>query len=125
MADLREFFQVDLSDFEHGRLPVRNLVAFVKSLMRKPGRSTLLMAIDETATWTPEMYVMARISDAAELSNYLFIQANQAEDADPIEVPKPLQRPGQPDVDVQEKPKPEDFATGHEVAEWFARMNSL
>lgn len=125
MADLREFFRVDLRDFEHGRFPVRDLVAFVKSLLRKPGRSTLLMAIDETAQWTPEMYVLARISDAQELSNYLFIQANSAEDAEPIPVPEPIQRPGQPEEVAQEKPKPEDFATGHEVAEWFARMNSL
>jgi hypothetical protein len=125
MADLREFFHVNLNDFEHGRFPVRDLVAFVKSLMRKPGRSTLLMAIDETAVWTPEMYVMARISDAAELNNYLFIQANQAEDAEPIEVPQPIQRPGEPDVPVQEKPKPEEFASGQEVAAWFGKMNSL
>jgi hypothetical protein len=93
--------------------------------MRKPGRSTLLMAMDESTEWGVEQYLMARISDALELSNYLFIQANSGEDSEEIPVPEPVRRPGDPDVVVQEKPKPEEFASGHEVAAWFANMNGL
>jgi hypothetical protein len=92
--------------------------------MRKPGRSTLLMAIDEAAEWTPEMYVMARISEGMEVSNYLFLQANSAENTE-IPAPEPIPRPGEPVKVVQEKPKPEDFASGHEVAAFFGRMNSM
>lgn len=81
------------------------------------------MSLDETAEWTPEMYVSARMSDALEVSNYLFIQANSAADAEPIPEPQPIPRPGQPEV-VPEKPKPEDFASGQEVAAFFNRMSS-
>lgn len=82
------------------------------------------MSIDESSEWTPEMYVAARMSDALEVSNYLFIQANSAENAE-IPAPDPIPRPGQPDEVVQQKPKPEEFASGQEVAAFFGRMNSL
>ncbi|BET51764.1 hypothetical protein RGQ21_67460 [Kitasatospora aureofaciens] len=101
----------------------RKIGSYIKSLMKKPGRSTLLMALDESAEWTPEMYVLARISDAEEVSNYLFIQANSAADAEPLPEPQPIPRPGQPEV-VPEKPKTEEFASGHEVAAFFQRFNS-
>ena len=116
---------MDLEDFLRGRYSFRKLFVCVKSLVKKPGRSTLLMAMDERAEWTPEQYTLARISDADELSNYLFIQANQAEDAEPIEAPKPLPRPGDPEVVVEQEPKPQEFASGQEVAAFFNRMNSL
>jgi hypothetical protein len=121
---LHEFFHLDLNDFTRGRFPLQKLVALVKSLMRKPGRSTLLMALDPTTEWTPEMYVSARSSDALELGNYLFLQANSAEDAD-IPMPEPIPRPGAPEAPAEEKPKPEEFATGQEVAQFFNRMNNL
>ncbi|MEU0912131.1 hypothetical protein [Streptomyces althioticus] len=82
------------------------------------------MAIDESTEWTPEMYVMARISDGMEVSNYLFLQANSAEDTE-IPQPDPIPRPGEPEKPVQEKPKPEEFATGQEVAAFFNTMNGM
>jgi hypothetical protein len=91
--------------------------------MRKPGRSTLLMAMDETTEWGVEQYLMARISDALELSNYLFIQANSADDSE-IPLPEPVRRPGDLD-EVDPKPNQEEFASGQEVAAFFGRMNSL
>jgi hypothetical protein len=120
-ADLQEFFHLDLDEFKRGRLSLHKIYVCVKSLMRKPGRSTLLMAIDEATEWGPDLYIAARISDALELSNYLFIQANSAEGSE-VPLPEPIERPGKP-VEA-EKPKPEDFATGQEVAAFFGRMNS-
>lgn len=114
---------MDLLDLWRGRLSFRRLGVFIKSLLKKPGRSMLLMAMDESAEWDVEEYLLARISDALELSNYLFIQANSAEDAEPIELPEPIERPGQPQ-EVKQKPKPQ-FASGQEVAAFFNRMNSL
>jgi hypothetical protein len=93
--------------------------------MRKPGRSTLLMVLDETSVWGPEMWVSARISDALELSNYLFIQANSSEESEEVPLPEPIERPGQPKMAAEAKPKPEEFASGQEVAAFFNRMNSL
>jgi hypothetical protein len=122
-ADLKEFFDEDLNDLWRGRLSFRKIGSYIRSLMMKPGRSTLLMALDESAEWTLEQYTLARVSDAIEVSNYLFIQANSAEDAEPIDEPQPIPRPGQPEV-VPEKPKTEEFASGHEVAAFFQRFNS-
>lgn len=81
------------------------------------------MALDESAEWGTEQYLMARISDALELSNYLFIQAN-SENSD-MPVPTPIRRPGDPEEVESDKPKPEEFASGQEVAEFFSRMNNL
>lgn len=83
------------------------------------------MAMDEHAEWGLEQYLMARVSDALELSNYLFIQANSGEDSEKMPLPKPISRPGDPDEEEAPKPKPEDFASGHEVAAFFQQMSNL
>lgn len=119
-----EFFHVDLTDYWRGRLSLRKIGVYIKSLMRKPGKSTLLMAVDERADWSPDLYVMARISDALELSNYLFIKANSDSNTD-IPLPEPITRPAEAEEEKEEKPKPEDFASGHEVAAFFTRMSNL
>jgi hypothetical protein len=112
---------VDLLDLWRGRLSIRRIGVLIDSLMRKPGRSTLLMAMDERATWSETDYLLARLSDAAELSNFLFIKANASE-SDDLEVPSPLTRPGDPEP----KPEPQsDFSSNDEVVAFFGRMNSL
>jgi hypothetical protein len=94
----------------------------IDSLFKKPGRSTLLAAIDESMEWSQQDYLLARISDEAALSNYLFIQANSSEDSDDIPVPEPLPRPGTP---VKEEEPEYEFASGQEVATFFQQMNSM
>lgn len=124
-ADLQEFFHLDLEDHKHGRLSLHKIYVCVKSLMKKPGKSTLLMALDKATEWGLDHYLLARLSDSSELSNYLFIQANSSEDAEEMPLPIPIPRPGQP-VDVEpQKPKPEEFASGQEVATFFSKMSSL
>ncbi|MFE2075192.1 hypothetical protein [Streptomyces misionensis] len=89
--------------------------------MTKPGRSALLMAMDERASWSETDYLLARMSDALELSNFLFIKAH-AEDTDGLDLPTPVTRPGQPEP----QPEPQQhFASGQEVVDFFGRMNSL
>lgn len=86
------------------------------------------MALDKTTEWDVHGYLMARISDSMELANYLFIQANsnpEEEGVKDMQAPTPIQRPGQPDEPEPTPPKPEDFASGKEVAAFFGRMNSL
>ncbi|MEU0159024.1 hypothetical protein ABZ154_09330 [Streptomyces sp. NPDC006261] len=84
------------------------------------------MALDKTTEWDVHGYLLARLCDSMELSNYLFIQANSSgENQDAMEAPTPIQRPGQPDEPEPTPPKPEDFASGKEVAAFFGRMNSL
>lgn len=120
-ADLREFFTVDLSDLYSGRLTLRQLHVYIRSLLKKQGRSTLLTAVDERADWSVEAMLMARISDALELSNYMFKMAHTPEEEqDEIPVPVPVPRPGDPEPDAQEL----EFATGAEVAGFFNQLNS-
>jgi len=119
-ADLMEFFQVDLLDLWRGQLSLRKIGVYIDSLMKKPGKSILLMAMDERSSWSESDYLLARVSDALELSNYLFIKAN-AEEAEDLELPTPITRPGAPEPE----PEPESqFASGSEVAAFFGRMNS-
>lgn len=79
------------------------------------------MAMDERAMWPESNYLLARVSDALELSNFLFIKAN-AESTDDLELPIPVTRPGDPEP----QPEPEPvFATGEEVTAFFGQMNAL
>ncbi|MFJ4093441.1 hypothetical protein ACIPYS_17825 [Kitasatospora sp. NPDC089913] len=94
----------------------------ISALMRRPGRSLLLAELDETAQWGTAEHLLARMSDALEASNYLFIKANSS-DTDDLPIPEPVPRPG---VDHTELGTAEsDFADGPGVADFFARMNSL
>ncbi|MFF4815281.1 hypothetical protein ACFY2K_11895 [Kitasatospora sp. NPDC001309] len=93
----------------------------INSLMRKPGRSVLLAELDESTQWGSTEHLLARVSDALELSNYLFIKAN-SEDSD-LPIPDPIPRPGAatPQLEVPAV----EFADGAELSAFFSRMNSL
>lgn len=120
-ADLLEFFSVDLLDLWRGRLSLRRIGVLVHSLMAKPGRSTLLMAMDERAKWPESNYMLARVSDALELSNFLFLKAN-VDDSSGLDLPPPIPRPGEPEP--VPAPQPE-FASAAEVSTFFGQMNAL
>jgi hypothetical protein len=121
-ADLLEFFGVDLLDLWRGRLTFRRLAVLIRSLMAKPGRSTFLMALDERAKWPERDYLLARISDGMELSNFLFLKANGDHKATrDIEIPQPIERPGTP----LPPPEPEPvFSDASALTSFFGRMNS-
>jgi hypothetical protein len=122
-ADLLEFFGIDFLDLWRGRLSIRRVGVLIHSLMSKPGRSTLLMAIDERAKWAERDYLLARISDALELSNYLFIKANVSdEDTRDLDFPTPIPRPGEPEPQPGSQP---EFSDAQELTSFFGRLNSL
>jgi hypothetical protein len=122
-ADLLEFFGVDLLNLWRGRLSLRRIGILIQSLMSKPGRSTLLMALDERAKWAERDYFLARISDALELSNYLFLKANVPdEDTRDLEYPAPIPRPGEPEPQPEREP---EFSNAQELTSFFGRLNSL
>ncbi|MGQ5602949.1 hypothetical protein [Streptomyces sp. EKS3.2] len=117
-----EFFNVDLLDLWRGRLSLRRIGVLIRSLMSKPGRSTLLMAMDERSKWPESDYMLARVSDALELSNFLFLKANVDEsDARDLELPPPIPRPGEPEP--QAGPEPQ-FSDALELNNFFGRLNS-
>ncbi|MEU6959414.1 hypothetical protein [Streptomyces chrestomyceticus] len=121
-ADLLEFFGVDLLDLWRGELSLRRLHVLISSLLSRQGSGALVRAVDETAMWSHESHLLARISDALEASNYLFIQANSAEETG-IDPPQPVWRPGAEAVE----PEPEEpaMASPAELSEWFGAMNAL
>ncbi|MCY0941912.1 hypothetical protein [Streptomyces antarcticus] len=119
-----EFFGVDFLDLWRGRLSLRRIGVLVQSLLMKPGRSTLLMAMDERARWAERDYLLARVSDALELSNYLFLKANVSEnDARDLEFPSPIPRPGESEPQ-QPEAQPE-FSNAQELSTFLGRINSL
>ncbi|WP_259454009.1 hypothetical protein [Streptomyces ginkgonis] len=122
-ADLFEFFNIDLLDLWRGRLSLRRVAVLIDALAKKPGRSTLLAAIDSTAAWSAGDYLLARVSDALDVSNYLFLKAHSADSAG-IEAPSPLSRPGA--QATADQPAAEaGFSSGADVAAFFERMNSM
>ncbi|MFE9455983.1 hypothetical protein [Streptomyces californicus] len=92
--------------------------------MHKAGRSTLLAVIDKSAEWGSTEHLLARVSDALELSNYLFLKANSSKSDIPL--PDPLPRPGS-DSSEPEQPKSaeNEFASGEELSNFFASMSNL
>ncbi|GGW89466.1 hypothetical protein [Streptomyces noursei] len=82
----------------------------------------LLTAMDESASWSPGDYLMARVSDAMELSNFLFLKANSTE-ADELKPPTPIPRPGESEPETRKADH--EFATGEELASFFSRMSSM
>ncbi|MFF8629686.1 hypothetical protein [Streptomyces werraensis] len=123
-ADLLQFFGVDLLDLWRGRLSLRRISVLISSLMRQTGRSSLAAVLDEAAAWSESDYLLARISDALELSNYLFYQANSGEDAEEWPAPEPLPRPGEV-IEVESEPVSHNLASTDEVVDFFNRMNNL
>ncbi|MFE9660312.1 hypothetical protein [Streptomyces sp. NPDC005955] len=121
-ADFLEFFNMDLLDLWRGRLSLRRIGVLIQSLMSKPGRSTLLMAMDERAKWTERDYMLARVSDALELSNYFFLKANVDEsDAGDLEIPPPITRPGAPEPQPE---APGEFSDARELTEFIGKLTA-
>ncbi|UFQ16414.1 MULTISPECIES: hypothetical protein [Streptomyces] len=122
-ADFLEFFGVDLLDVHRGRLSLRRVHVLIQSLLKKPGRSTFLAAVDQSAEWSITDHLIARVADTSEISNFLFIKAN-SEEADDLTPPEPIPRPGQ---EKQEKPQEPEyaFADGAELSSFFAQMSNI
>ncbi|MGI5531522.1 hypothetical protein ACQEVX_30340 [Streptomyces syringium] len=120
-ADFQEFFRVDLLDLWRGRLSLRRVHVLIQSLLKKPGRSAFLAAVDESASWSVSDHLIARVSDAAEIANFLFLKANSSDDTD-VPLPEPIPRPGQ--IEAEKLPEPA-FAEGAELSAFFTYMNNL
>jgi hypothetical protein len=120
---LLQFFGLDLLDLWRGRLSLRRISVLVNSLLRQTGRSVLAAVLDESAVWSESDYLLARISDSLEVSNWLYIQANSGDEGNDIPAPTPLVRPGQQEVEPE--PVSPSHASTEEVVDFFNRMNNL
>jgi hypothetical protein len=82
------------------------------------------MAMDERASWPESSYMLARVSDALELSNFLFLKANVPDgDARDLELPPPIPRPGEPEPQPEQRES--EFSDAQELTAFFGRLNSL
>ncbi|MFJ9900249.1 hypothetical protein ACIQPR_43665 [Streptomyces sp. NPDC091280] len=120
-SDLLEFFSVDLLDLWRGRLSLRRIAVLVKALGRRHGRSSLAAVMDESAEWDTSDYLLARISDALEMSNFLFLKANSSSDSQ-LTAPDPIPRPG---FEIEDEEPEFEHSSGEEVAGFFAQMSKL
>lgn len=110
---------MDLLDLYRGKLSLRRANVLIKRLLRMPGRSALLSAIDERADWDTRDYLTANLVDELALANWLFIKANFKK-APPE--PKPTPRPGVHQNEKKTAPQGQDFASPQEVADIFAAL---
>ncbi|GHF38636.1 hypothetical protein GCM10010218_19780 [Streptomyces mashuensis] len=119
-ADLLEHFGIDLLGLWRGQLSLRRISVLIKALMGKAGRSALLAAFDESATWSVQEHLSARISDSLELANFFFLKAHSSE-SQGLTPPDPIRRPGQPEPAKRES----NFASGEELSAFLAGMSNL
>ncbi|WP_328674603.1 hypothetical protein [Streptomyces sp. NBC_00328] len=113
-------YGVDLLDWHRGRLTSRRLSILVRHL---PRDSALLREVQgEAAEWSLTDYLLANVVDQLAEANWMFAMVNRDEDAEPLDYPEPLPRPGtaprSPDAD------PRDSAlampSAQEIARFFA-----
>ncbi|MEU6826331.1 hypothetical protein ABZ921_37440 [Streptomyces atriruber] len=114
-ADLLRFYGLDLLDWHRGRLSSRRLAVLIRHLPRDG--AVARETEGEAAEWSVGDYLLAHVVDQLADANWMFATVNQDEDADPLDPPKPLPRPGadrppearddeEPTADTSADPKP-------------------
>ncbi|WP_434595000.1 hypothetical protein [Streptomyces sp. A5-4] len=88
---------MDLLDWHRGRLSSRRLAVLLKHLPRDSAVARDLHG--ETAEWSVTDYLLATAVDQLAESNWMFATVNQDEDAEPLEYPVPVSRPGKENLD--------------------------
>ncbi|MFI6440473.1 hypothetical protein [Streptomyces sp. NPDC050759] len=114
---------MDLLDWHRGRLSSRRLAVLVRHLPRDS--ATLDGLHGEAARWSVTDYLLASVVDQLAEANWMFATVNRDEDADPLEYPKPVPRPGVPEPESVAAPAstPADIParnpTPTELAQFF------
>jgi hypothetical protein len=103
-ADLLRHYGVDLLDWYRGRLSSRRLAVLVKHLPRDS--VTLDGLHGEAAQWSVTDYLLASVVDQLAEANWMFATVNRDEDADPLEYPRPVPRPGAREPEPVAEPAP-------------------
>ncbi|WP_145499650.1 hypothetical protein [Streptomyces sp. CFMR 7] len=83
---------MDLLDWHRGRLTSRRLAVLVKHMPRDSAVSRELDG--DGAEWTVTDYLLAAAVDHLAAANWMFASVNTDEEAEPLEVPAPVPRPG-------------------------------
>ncbi|MEU1025565.1 hypothetical protein ABZ366_26510, partial [Streptomyces sp. NPDC005904] len=89
-------YGLDLLDWHRGRLSSRRLALLIRHL---PRDSAVARDTEgEAAEWAVGDYLLAHVVDQLADANWMFATVNRDEDADPLEPPKPVPRPGTADA---------------------------
>ncbi|MET9733787.1 hypothetical protein ABZZ79_24985 [Streptomyces sp. NPDC006458] len=83
---------MDLLDWHRGRLSSRRLAVLVRHLPRDS--ATLRETHGEATDWAVTDYLLAAAVDQLAEANWMFATVNRDEDAEPLEYPQPVPRPG-------------------------------
>ncbi|MEV7197194.1 hypothetical protein AB0N81_36110 [Streptomyces sp. NPDC093510] len=121
-ADLLRFYGLDLLDWHRGRLSSRRLATLIRHL---PGDGAVARETEgEAAEWSVGDYLLAHAVDQLAQANWMFATVNQDEDADALDPPTPLARPGAdllPDAGGEQPPAPADpKPTAGQLAAFFS-----
>ncbi|MEV8307134.1 hypothetical protein AB0P36_07130 [Streptomyces flavidovirens] len=110
---------MDLLDWHRGRLSSRRLSVLVKHL---PRDSAVVRDLHgESAEWSVTDYLLATAVDQLAESNWMFATVNQAEDAEPVEYPTPVRRPGPGTTEIPTAPENQpQHPSPAELAQFFA-----
>lgn len=119
---------MDLLDWHRGRLSSRRLAVLVRHLPQDS--ATLRELHGEVADWTVGDYLLAAVVDQLTEANWMFATVNRDEDAEPLDYPKPVPRPGAAErtagADTAEpapgasEPPPVRNPTATELAQFFS-----
>ncbi|MEU6589700.1 hypothetical protein ABZ923_10820 [Streptomyces sp. NPDC046881] len=119
---------MDLLDWHRGRLSSRRLAVLVRHLPQDS--ATLRELHGEAADWSVTDYLLAAVVDQLAEANWMFATVNRDEDAEPLEYPKPVPRPGTAErttgADAAEppsgapEPPPARNPTATELAQFFS-----
>ncbi|MEV5239990.1 hypothetical protein AB0K89_12890 [Streptomyces cinnamoneus] len=93
-ADLLRHFGVDLLDWHRGSLSSRRLAVLVKHMPRDSAVNRELHG--EAVEWDASTHLLAALTDHAAVANWMTATINSGEDAEPLEYPEPVPRPGDP-----------------------------
>ncbi|WP_409239732.1 hypothetical protein [Streptomyces sp. PA5.6] len=88
------FYGLDLLDWHRGRLSSRRLAVLIRHLPREG--AVARETEGEGAEWSVGDYLLAHVVDQLADANWMFATVNRDEDAEPLDPPKPLPRPGTP-----------------------------
>ncbi|MFG2960025.1 hypothetical protein ACGF5O_40670 [Streptomyces sp. NPDC048291] len=83
---------MDLLDWHRGRLSSRRLAVLVRRLPRDS--ATLRELHGEATDWSVTDHLLAAVVDQLAEANWMFATVHRDEDAEPLEYPRPVPRPG-------------------------------
>ncbi|WSI53034.1 hypothetical protein OG366_22970 [Streptomyces cyaneofuscatus] len=85
-------YGLDLLDWHRGELSSRRLSVLLRHLPQDSAVARELHG--EAAEWSVSDYLLAAAVDQLAEANWMFATVNQDEDAEPLEYPAPVSRPG-------------------------------